>query len=129
MTPLPYVDLAADWNTPQWQARNKLARELTVKARDMDSPWRRQATNRVKRRGDRLSRIIWMGRQWAATKYGVECRDGCYAIERKRLWEEDDIHGWVMHMAEKAWVDLDDFAEALRVARILEMCRTGKRRA
>jgi hypothetical protein len=107
----------------QWLARERLARELTVKARDFDARWGPQSSNRVRRRGDRLSRVIWKGRQWAATKYGVECRDGCYAIERILLWEE----GWIVHMAEKDWVDLEDFAEALRVARIFEMCRTGQR--
>jgi hypothetical protein len=33
---------------------------------------------------------------------------------------DDDDHSWIMHMAEKEWVDLEDFAEALRVARIFE---------
>jgi hypothetical protein len=106
---------------------NRRIAELTIKARDLDSPWGSQASNHVKNPGERLSQVIWKGRQWAVTRYGVECRDGCYAIERSRLWEEDDSHGWIMHMAEKEWVDLPDFAEALRVARIFEMCRTGKR--
>jgi hypothetical protein len=105
-----------------------LARELTIKARDLDGPWGPQSSTRVALRGDRLSRIIWQGRQWAATKYGVECRDGCYAIERTRLWEEDESYSWIMHMAGKDWVDLEDFAEALQVTRIFEMCRTGRRR-
>ena len=108
--------------------RHRLAKQLTIKARDLDSRWGPQAANRVKCHGERLSKIIWLGRQWAATKYGVECRDGCYAIERRRLWEEDETYSWIMHMSEKAWVDLGDFAEALRVARIFEMCKTGKRR-
>jgi hypothetical protein len=105
-----------------------LAHELTVKARDLSSGWGPQSSNRVENRGERLHKIIWQGRQWAATKYGVECRDGSYAIERARLWEEDESYSWVRHMAEKDWVDLKDFAEALRVARIFEMCRTGRPR-
>jgi len=112
----------------EYEARRDLAKRLTIEARDLDRPYGPQASNHIKNRGEPLSKVIWRGRQWAATKYGVECRDGCYAIERKRLWEEDDTHSWIMHMAEKEWIDLEDFAEALRVARIYEMCRTGKRR-
>ena len=104
-----------------------LVKQLIIRARDLDSRWGPQSSIPVKNRGDRLSRVYWKGRQWAATKYGVECRDGCYAINRSRLWEDDAEHGWIMHMAEKEWVDLEDFAEALRVARIGEMIRTGKR--
>ena len=116
------VPLRPRESDPRWQ----LAKALTIKARDLDSPWGPQSSNRVKRRG-RPPKIIWQGRQWAATKYGVECRDGRYPIERARLWEEDEVHSWVMHMAGKGWVDLEDFAEALRIARIFEMCRTGRR--
>lgn len=112
----------------EFMVRQKLARDLTVKARDLDSPWGPQSTVRVTRRGERLSKILWKGRQWATTKYGVECRDGCYAIQRSRLWEDDEQHSWIMHMSEKDWVDLDDFAEALRVARIVQLCRSGRRR-
>jgi hypothetical protein len=63
-------------------------------------------------RGERLSRIIWKGRQWAVTKFGIEARDGRYAIDKRRLSED-----WLRHMSEKEWVDLLEFAEALRVAR------------
>src|SRR5262245_5711961 len=109
--------------------RKRLAAALIVKARDLDSRWGPQATNRIQNRGDRLSKIHWQGRQWAVTRFGVECRDGTYAIERERVWEDEECGGWILHMAEKDWVDLEDFAEALRVARIFELCRTGKRRA
>lgn len=126
---LKFLDLSKPWKPSQkWLARRELAKDLTIKARDLDSPWGPQSTARVKRRGDRLSKMFWKGEQWAATKYGVECRDGCYAIDRKRLWEDDTVHSWIMHMSEKCWVDLEDFAEALRVARIVDLCRTGKRR-
>ncbi|WP_051334783.1 hypothetical protein [Bradyrhizobium sp. Ai1a-2] len=88
------------------------------------------ATNRVRVRGQRLSPIIWQGRQWAVTKHGIECRDGTYAIAKSRLWE-----GWERHMAEKEWVDQADLAEALRIARQVHAKqapgtmsqRTGKR--
>jgi hypothetical protein len=133
MEPLKFMDLSpeaftAAMNDPAYLARRRLAKALTIKARDLDAPWGPQSSDRVTCRGERLHKIIWQGRQWTVTKYGVECRDGCYAIERTRLWEEDEVHSWIMHMADKGWVDLEDFAEALRVARIFEMCRTGRRR-
>jgi hypothetical protein len=120
-------EFLAGFPSEEYLARRELAKRLTVKARDLNTRWGPQGDNKVKNRGERLSKVYWLGKQWAATKYGVECRDGCYVIERRRLWEEDDEHGWVMHMAEKDWVDIKDFAEALRVARILLMCRTGQR--
>jgi hypothetical protein len=49
-------------------------------------------------------------------------------IRHTRLWENEDEYPWVTHMSGKKWVDLEDFPEALRVARILEWIRTGKRR-
>jgi hypothetical protein len=88
------------------------------RARDMKAPWAPQATNTVKNRGSRLSKTIWRGRQWAATAYGVEQRNGTYQIQRTRLWKDDDTWSWVQHMAEKGWCDLADFTEALRIARI-----------
>jgi N6-adenosine-specific RNA methylase IME4 len=103
------------------------AERLKARARDLDSPWRPPSDNHVKVSGERLAKIIWKGRQWAVTKYGIECRDGGYAIERSRVWDGEDEHGWIMHMSEKEWVDLNDFAEALRIARIMLLCRTGRR--
>lgn len=76
-----------------------------------------RATNRVRVRGEKLSRIIWNGRQWAVTKSGIEARDGTYFIDKRRLWENEATFGWVRHMSEKDWVDQPDFAEALRIAR------------
>ena len=61
--------------------------------------------------------IYWKGRQWAVTSYGIEARDGKYPIKGERVWEDNEGHGWVEHMAEKEWVDLSDFVEALRLAR------------
>jgi hypothetical protein len=56
--------------------------------------------------------------QPAGCRYLVtECRDGTYAIARRRIWEDEGDYGWIKHMGEKEWVDLPDFAEALRIAR------------
>jgi hypothetical protein len=86
-------------------------------ATNLSAPPRYHASNAVPCRGDKLSRIIWRGEQWAVTSYGIEARDGTYAITKHRLWENEDRHGWIEHMAGKGWVDLQDFAEALRLAR------------
>jgi hypothetical protein len=107
---------------------DEVIERLTLRARDLDARWGPQANNTVKRRGDRLRKIYWQGRQWAATKYGVECRDGSYSIECSRLWEDEDGYGWIKHMAEKNWVDLKDFAEALRVARMFNALKFPRRR-
>jgi hypothetical protein len=61
--------------------------------------------------------VIWQGRQWAVTSYGVECLTNSYHIAASRLWEDEKQYGWVRQMAPKIWVDLCDFAEALRIAR------------
>ena len=65
--------------------------------------------------------ITWTGTQWAVTAFGLEARDGTYAIEKSRLWEDEEMGGWFLHMSEKRWVDLRDFAHALAVARV-EFC-------
>jgi hypothetical protein len=103
---------------PERDARLKRAVKLIEEARNLTPPPRPQARTNVRVRGERLSKpILWQGRQWAVTGYGVEARDGCYAVPRRNLWDNDFRHGWIMHMAEKNWVDLADFTEALRVAR------------
>jgi hypothetical protein len=104
---------------PAEDARTSLADNLAEAARDLTRPPGPQSTDRVKLRSEPLSTpIYWQGHQWAVTSHGVECRDGTYYIAKDRLWESDDTdHGWVHHMADKNWVDLADFAEALHVAR------------
>lgn len=61
--------------------------------------------------------IIWHGAQWAVTTGGLECLDGSYDIERRRLVERDHVgHGWEDHMAGKVWVDVAEFRVALAIA-------------
>jgi hypothetical protein len=94
--------------------------EEVAHARRVELPLGPQCRKRVRVRGERLHRIHWQGRQWAVTGYGLEKRDGTYAIAKDRLWNsdfEDNHAGWVRHMGLKIWIDLADFAEALRVAR------------
>ena len=42
--------------------------------------------------GEDLGRILWRGRQWAVTEYGLEALDGVYQIEASRL--DDEISSW-----------------------------------
>jgi hypothetical protein len=75
--------------------------------------------NEVRLCGEELRRVIWQGRQWAVTTFGIESRDGLYAIRARRLTEglrEDDPHCWIDLMAGKEWVDLPDFATAFLIA-------------
>lgn len=76
-------------------------------------------------RGEELDEIWWQGRQWAVTRYGIECRDGSYAIPRRLLWQPD----WEPHLAEKGWVDIPDFRTAYLVACALHGVRVDDPRA
>jgi hypothetical protein len=75
-----------------------------------------RARRRVKVRGTNLHRVWWKGRQWAVTAYGIEARDGRYAIEKARLGERNGNWSWPMHMMEKNWVDIADFVSAWLVS-------------
>jgi hypothetical protein len=63
--------------------------------------------------------IYWLGRQWAVTGYGVQAVNKKlnmqFDVEASRVWEQ----GTDAPMRELAWFDMEDFAEALRVARQL----------
>jgi hypothetical protein len=54
--------------------------------------------NEVRLCGEELRPVIWQGRQWAVTTFGIESRDGLYAIRARRLTEglrDDDPHCWI----------------------------------
>ena len=88
--------------------------------RRLDDPPAAQADNQVDIHftGAPLAEpIYWQGRQWAVTAYGVECRDGTYAIEDFHLLNDESLDEWIRHMAPKWWVDFADFVEAVRLAR------------
>lgn len=104
-------------------ARVDEAERLAVLATDLSKPPQYECGALVRNRGEALSEpIYWQGRQWAVTPYGVECRTGDYAIEAGQIGRDEGSFGWVQHMAEKDWVDLPDFAEALRIARRRQRC-------
>jgi hypothetical protein len=76
----------------------------------------------VKVRGEELHEIWWRGKQWAVTAYGIECLDGCYHIKKDRLLEQligEHPYPWPLHMAEKDWVDPDEFCTAWIIAILL----------
>jgi hypothetical protein len=87
--------------------------ELAVAGRRCDAPPKYLSGNYVRQVGQRLHAIKWQGRQWSVTSFGIEKRDGCYAIPFDRL----EALNWISHLAGKIWIDLPDFAEALRIAR------------
>jgi hypothetical protein len=61
--------------------------------------------------------IYWVREQWAVTAYGVQEVHGKYDIEKNRLWEVESDWGWEDQLAEKNWVDISEFREAMKFAR------------
>jgi hypothetical protein len=61
--------------------------------------------------------IYWVGRQWAVTGYGMQAVDpklkGQFDIETSRLWDDDLPET----LNAGGWLNADDFAKALSVAR------------
>jgi len=61
--------------------------------------------------------ILWVGRQWAVTGYGIQACDqrqkGKFDIEASRLWESDVLESLRAH----TWLNIEDFEKALSVAR------------
>jgi hypothetical protein len=69
----------------------------------------------VRVRGEELDEVWWRGHQWAVTAHGIECLDGTYHLEARRLLEEHgEVYDWPEHMVGKVWVDIDEFATAWR---------------
>ena len=59
----------------------------------------------------------YRGAQWKVTDYGIEAIDGSYEIHRGDLSMDVGDGGWVGHMSEKTWVDMEDFKRAFEIAR------------
>lgn len=97
-----------------------------------------QATNEVKCRGQALAPILWQGEQWAVTEYGLERRDGTYAVKagdhfwngcgigRKNRDEQTVFSTWWRHLSQKSWCDEDDIDAALQAMLVL-FDESGKR--
>src|SRR5260370_36187098 len=92
--------------------RDPLVRLVEYASTNLHRPPRYRAIGDVECGGEALSKVLWLGHQWAVTSFGIEARDGTYTIAKDRLWENEDLHGWVRHMAGKCWVDVQDFSEA-----------------
>ncbi len=90
-----------------------MAQSLAAYAQQLDAPPQYEFGDRVRRHGRQAQPTYWHGRQWAVTEKGIERRDGTYSITADQCEGEE----LVQQMAAKDWVDLLDFAEALRVAR------------
>jgi len=61
--------------------------------------------------------IFWLGRQWAVTGLGIQVvsrkLEGKFDVEVARLWDED----LTQPLLSEPWFDMDDFTEALELAR------------
>jgi hypothetical protein len=61
--------------------------------------------------------IYWVGRQWAVTGHGIQAcnqkQRAAFDIEASRLWED----GVLESVRAEAWVNREDFDQALEVAR------------
>jgi hypothetical protein len=61
--------------------------------------------------------IFWLGRQWAVTGFGIQAVNHKlnmqFDVPISRIWEE----GLAESMLAEEWFDIEDFAEALSVAR------------
>ena len=61
--------------------------------------------------------IVWLGRQWAVTGYGIQAvnkkLEGKFDVEISRLWDDDLVE----LILSETWIDLEDFTEALEIAR------------
>lgn len=59
----------------------------------------------------------YAGSQWIVTEAGIEQRDGNYIIRAEDLSNDMGEGGWIGHMAEKSWVDIEDFGRAFAAAK------------
>ena len=61
--------------------------------------------------------IYWLGKQWAVTGYGIQAIDKKlemkFDLDASRIWE----NGLAESMSAERWFNIEDFTEALNVAR------------
>lgn len=76
---------------------------------------------REKNIGQKLHPVLWRGKQWAVTTYGIERTNGTYAIPKDRLTETHGDWNWISHMRGKVWTDMQDFEQAFNHALLLHI--------
>lgn len=75
--------------------------------------------------------VYYIGSQWAVTGYGIEeVRSGArhnpyYHIGADSLDLNVGPRGWLGHMSDKTWVDIDDFRRAFEVAMKVHQARAA----
>jgi hypothetical protein len=83
--------------------------------------------------GEPLDLILWQGKQWAVTEYGLEKRDGTYHVPAAEFYKNVDplrfpktkdlrqiaYLSWFHHLTEKNWVDELDIDHALQAMCLL----------
>ena len=92
-------------------ASESRARELFNAIFDYSNGLPAQSHNPVKLRGEALHGVLWRGKQWAVTEYGVECLDGTYAANDRDISEDGPMH-WALHLSGKVWCDVADVCAA-----------------
>ena len=92
-----------------------------------------QTQSEVRCLGEPLGLVLWQGKQWAVTAYGLECRNGKYHVEAKEFYKNVDPSrfkntkdprqlaylSWFHHVKEKSWVDQEDLDHALQAMCLL----------
>lgn len=70
-----------------------------------------------------LSPVLWKGRQWAVTDYGLETISEPYhyhltvdQLRESGVGDRAGRYDSLIHLMEKNWLDVDDFATAFLVA-------------
>lgn len=64
--------------------------------------------------------VLWQGRQWAVTGYGIEALDGMYHVPFSEVPDAADARPrWLDDLCGRYGTDRDDLAAAVRVARTM----------
>ena len=92
-----------------------------------------QSNNSVACKGQPLDLVLWQGEQWAVTTYGLERRNGKYALSCKEFFrgmksKQEIFVFWFIHFSRKNWCNEDDIDDALQAMMVLfnvDGTRTG----
>ena len=66
-------------------------------------------------------KVHWEGKQWRVTDHGLESLPVHYVINAERLgetnqYDDENFADWPFHVAEKTWLDYQDFLRAFFIA-------------